>query len=117
MLAVGFLVGYGWILADQWRMQVVVPGSDDPVILSNYRRTEISIEAFDRKTGKQLARDRARAENERGRSFMSLHAVGNGKAVAWHEDSTLHVVDVEPPHEHRRYVTATSTVPRPSLSA
>lgn len=99
------LVGYGWVLADRWRMRVVLPGSDGPAFLALYRRTGVSVEAYDWKAGKRWHVADVHREDDRGRIVTSLRGVGNGRAVAWHDHSMVHVVDVAPPCEHRRYNT------------
>lgn len=105
LLLMGLLVGYGWILADQWRMRSVVAGSGCPAILSIYRRNGISIEAYDWKTGEHWHVTELKNVHHRNEIAGTLRAVGDGKSIAWQDGATIHVVDLAPPHEHRQYVT------------
>lgn len=58
------------------------------------------------KTGKQWHVTELKDERYRGNRANTLRATGDGKAVAWHEGTTIHVVDLAPPHEHRQYETS-----------
>lgn len=101
LLATVCLVGYGWVLADQWRLRKVVAGSGNPAALYIEGRSGASIAAYDWKTGKSWHV----ADKRDSLGIRSLHAVGNGKAVAWLGEMPIEVVDLQPPHAHRQYST------------
>ncbi len=106
LLATVCLLGYGWVLADQWRLRKVVAGSGNPAALYIERRNGVSIEAYDWKAGKRWQVADVKNAKYVAEIINSLRVVGDGEAIAWHEGTTIHVVDLAPPHEHRQYDTS-----------
>ncbi len=56
LLVTIILLGYGWLLADQWKSRTVVSGSSNPAVLCIQHRSGVSIEAYDWKAAKHWQR-------------------------------------------------------------
>jgi hypothetical protein len=97
-----FLVG--WLVSNQWSARVLVPGGyGPPVVMRVIHGDRERLQAYDWTTRKSWKLAEIPHLEKMREDGNAIRIVQGGKAVAWREWVTIHVMDIAPPHARRSY--------------
>lgn len=105
VLVAAALIGYGWWQAGRWQWRrLVESGGGWPAIycLGHYDGSQ-SIEAFDWHNNRTWTIATIPPDGRQSEFNDRVIVATGGKAIAWRQDDTIHVVDIDAPHRARSY--------------